>query len=99
MADNLPEKIKNKVGHILTQVVSDIKPYFMSNNDVNHYHDLYNFAASYLIMVVVIWIMHVLLLLFRTRGKDMKRSFRKTLEGISETCVTIVVVLIDKLIS
>ncbi|KAL6497682.1 hypothetical protein OROHE_027062 [Orobanche hederae] len=28
--------------------------------------------------------MHVLLLLFWTRGKDTKRSFRKTLEGISE---------------
>ncbi|KAL6531224.1 hypothetical protein OROHE_014293 [Orobanche hederae] len=71
----------------------------MLKNDANHYHDLYNFVAPYLIMAVVIWIMHVLLLLFWTRGKDTKRSFRKTLEGISEACVTIVIVLIDKLIS
>ncbi|KAL6583505.1 hypothetical protein OROMI_005583 [Orobanche minor] len=65
----------------------------MSKNDANHYHDLYNFVAPYLIMAVVIWIIHVLLLLFWTWGKDMKRLFRKTLKGIFEACVTIVVVM------
>ncbi|PWA34068.1 hypothetical protein CTI12_AA268040 [Artemisia annua] len=57
MADNLPEKLKNKAGDILTQVVSDIKPDFLSETDSKHYHDWFNFVAPYLIMAVVIWIM------------------------------------------